>query len=401
MRLTLPRRLAVVLAIAAATTPIVSAQERPMEFESWAVPGWTFTPAVSFGGLWDSNVAVAANPAEGQTAHDRLFTFEPSGQLEFRNNRTELVTGYKGYLRRYVDVDQLNGFDQRMFLSLRRMATKRVTVFARNEYSDVPTTDDVLLNGIPYSRTGSRSNRFASGVETRLTKYDDISVHYENTWVSFDETTSSFLRGGVLHGLRTMYGRHLSERTTVGGEYRIRRSLMNDGARVMWFNDFGGTIQHALRPHLRLQAAGGYSTLHDPLLADTRGGAYMRAELTHEARRATSGVFYERSFAPSFGFGGSSQSQDLRGYVHMPFSRNRFYVQSSGGWRRTNPLVVLSELDLDSFVVDSTVGYGASRWMRVEVFHVYTRQDSRITGGEINRHRAGAQLVISQPMRIR
>ena len=141
--------------------------------------------------------------------------------------------------------------------------------------------------------------------------------------------------------------------------------------------------------------------LNDARLSENHGGAYGRGELTQESEHLTSGVLYSRSFAPTFGFGGSSESQELRGWVHMPFSRNRFYVQSSAGWRRTSPLLALQELDLDTFVVDNTVGYGVSRWLRIEAFHLYTRQDSSIAGGEINRHRAGAQLVISQPMRIR
>lgn len=403
------RRFAAALVLALATMPATSAQQqqqqqqpqRPTEFESWTVPGWTFTPSVSIGGLWDSNVAVAGNQAEGRgTERGRLFVFEPQGQLEFRNNRTDFVGGYKGYVRRYFDTEQLNGFDQRLFLSLQRLATKRVTVFARNEFADVPSTDEVLLNGIPYSRTGSKSNRFATGVEMRLTKYDDLTFRYENTWVSFDNQ-STFLRGGLMNEARVDYGRRLSERTTVGGEYRVRQAELNDGAQVMWFHDFGGTVQYALGPHVSVTAAGGYSVLRDPRVTDQEGGAYVRGELTRRAERATSGVYYERSFAPSFGFGGSSESQELRGYVHMPFSRNRFYLQSSAGWRQTNPLALLDELDLDTFLIDNTVGYGATRWLRLEVFHVYTRQDSRITGGEINRHRAGAQVVISQPMRIR
>ena len=68
-------------------------------------------------------------------------------------------------------------------------------------------------------------------------------------------------------------------------------------------------------------------------------------------------------------------------------------------WRRTNPLES-DELALDSFVIDATAGYGVSRWLRLEAFHRFSRQDSRITGGEINRHRLGLQVVISQPMRI-
>ena len=62
---------------------------------------------------------------------------------------------------------------------------------------------------------------------------------------------------------------------------------------------------------------------------------------------------------------------------------------------------MLSELELDTFLLRSTLGYSAARWLRVEGFYAFTRQDSQVTGGEINRHRAGTQVVISQPMRIR
>jgi hypothetical protein len=41
------------------------------------------------------------------------------------------------------------------------------------------------------------------------------------------------------------------------------------------------------------------------------------------------------------------------------------------------------------------------RWLRIEAYHAYSRQDSIVTGGEVTRHRIGTQLVISQPMRIR
>lgn len=389
------------VALTLALTTGASAQERSTEFESRSLRGLTFTPSVSVGGIWDSNVAVAANQVAGrQTERGSLFVLEPQGLLEFRNNRTEFTGGYKGYVRRYFDVDQLNGFDQRMFLSLQRLASKRVTVFVRNEFADVPSTDEVLLNGIPFSRTGSKSNRLAAGVEMRLTKYDDLSVRYDNTWVSFDNE-STLLRGGVLNEARVDYGRRLSERLTVGSEYRLRRAALNDGAEIFWFHDVGGTVAYALGPHLSLKAASGYSVLRDPRVGGEGGGAYVRAELSRDIERATSGIFYERSFAPSFGFGGSSESQELRGFLHMPISRNRLYLQSSAGWRRTDPLERLQELDLDTFIVDNTAGYSASRWLRLEIFHVYTRQDSRITGGEVNRHRAGAQFVISQPMRIR
>lgn len=381
--------------------PGVSAQERSREFEPRTTGGWTFTPSFAIGGEWDSNVAIAGNRGFGQqTERDSLFTLEPQGLLEYRDNRNEFIGGYKGYVRRYVDIDELNGFDQRLFLSVQRLATKRLTLFVRDEYADVPSTDEVPLNGIPYARTGSKSNRFSGGGQMRLTKYDDLAFRYEHTWVEFDNPSAA-LRGGVINEGRVDYGRRLNEKTILGGEYRLRHAAINERTEMVWFHDFGGTVTYALGPHLSLKGAGGYSLLRDPRLPEHEGGAYFRGELTRSTEHITSGVYYERSFAPTFGFGGSSEAQELRGYVHMPFTKNRFYVQSSGAWRRTDPLSVLADLDLDTFLVDSTVGYAASRFLRIEGFHVYTRQDSRITGGEVNRHRVGAQLVISQPMRIR
>ena len=397
-------RFALLVTLAAAIPQAATAQERPTEFDSWTVPGWIFTPSISIGGMWDSNVAVATNQAEGRrTDRDRLFVFEPQSQLEFHSNRTEFLAAYKGYLRRHIEISELNGFDQRMYLTFQRLATKRVTFFARNEWSDVPTTDDVDLNGILYERTGSRSNRLTTGVDMRLTKYDDLDVQYENTWIEFDNT-SLFTRGGFMHAVSTDYGRRLSARTLLGAEYRIRQADMTGGEgalnRVMWFHDMGGVVEQALTPHVNLKGAAGYSVVLDPRLDERHGGAYVRAELTREGERSTAGFYYARSFAPTFGFGGSSESHELRGYLHMPVTRNRMYVQTSGAWRRTDPLAVLDEIDLDSFIADGTVGYAPSRWLRVEGFYIYTRQDSRITGGEINRHRAGVRLVLAQPMRI-
>ena len=83
----------------------------------------------------------------------------------------------------------------------------------------------------------------------------------------------------------------------------------------------------------------------------------------------------------------------------MPIPRNRAYVQASVAWRHSIPYVS-TDLELDSILARSTLGYALARWFRVEGFYAFTRQDSKVTGGEINRHRIGAQVVISQPMRI-
>src|SRR5206468_1099696 len=118
------------------------------------------------------------------------------------------------------------------------------------------------------------------------------------------------------------------------------------------------------------------------------------------AERATLAVDYERSYVPSLAFGGTNQSQELRGSVQMPLSRNRVYLQESASWRRTDPFIE-SELPLDSIWIHTVGGYALQRWLRLEGYHSYTRQDTRLAAGQIGRHVIGAQVVISEPMRIR
>ena len=80
---------------------------------------------------------------------------------------------------------------------------------------------------------------------------------------------------------------------------------------------------------------------------------------------------------PSLAFGGTNQSQELHGYVQMPLARNRFYVQESAAWRRTDPFVA-AELPLDSIWIDTVGGYALERWLRLEGYYVFTRQETRL-----------------------
>jgi len=85
--------------------------------------------------------------------------------------------------------------------------------------------------------------------------------------------------------------------------------------------------------------------------------------------------------------------------VHMPFSRNRFYVEADGSWRRSNPFFDV-EVRNDTIVSHTRIGYSTRRWLRTEAYYAFSRQDSIIPGAPIQRHRIGMQLVVSQPMRI-
>lgn len=388
-----------VLGLCAAVAGPCAAQDQPTEFPTWRVPGWSFTPGVSIGILRDSNVAIASPDVNQATASDTLFQMEPSGQLEFFSARTSFSSGYRGALRRYFELDNLNSVDHRAFLSLRHRATRRVTVFADEDFTQVPTTDLLELNGVPFQRTGSRLNALGGGVDARLTKSLDLTTRYEMTWVDFLAKDTP-LTGAVVHGVHTALTHRLGARVSAGGEYGIRKANLNDGSKQFLFQDVGGVVQYRLGEHTLFDASGGLTHLVDHAREVTRTGPYAKVGITHHAERATFGGEYHRSYAPSFVFGGSNRSQEARGFIDMPFNRNRLYVQESASWRRTEPFVEI-EPALDSIWLRSTLGYALHRWLRVEGYHTLTSQDNRLAGGRITRHIVGAQLVVSEPMRIR
>jgi hypothetical protein len=400
MSLTRARLSLAAAALAVLAAAPVRAQDMPdAEFESLRLPGWSFTPGVTVGTVYDSNVAVAFPPSEQGTASDRLLQVEPFGTLEYFSPRTSFSSGYEGRLRRYAQYGDLNGTDQRGHVSLRRLLTRRVTFFLTDSYLNVPTTDQLELNGLPFRRTGSRYNAFATGISTRLTRLVDLDVRYDLTWVDF-ERKDTLLTGGFVNGARTRLSRRLGSRLSAGGEYGVRWANLDSGTKDLLFNEAGAVLTYRAGPLTSVNVAGGYAYMVDRTHDLTRKGPYVRAGLTQHAERATLGVEYERSYLPSFTFGGSNQSQELRGYVQMPLSRNRFYIQESASWRRTNPFLE-AELPLDSIWVHSVAGYALQRWLRLQGYHAFTRQDTRLAGGQISRHMVGVQVVISQAVRMR
>jgi hypothetical protein len=386
-------------AIVAALAAPAAAQDQPTEFQSWRIPGWTFTPGVIVGALYDTNVAIASPDVNKKTASDKLLQLEPFGQLEYFSPRTMLSTGYQGALRRYFDLGSLDGTDHRAFMTLRERVTRRVTVFANDNYAQVPSTDQLQLNGLPFQRTGARYNSLAAGVETRLTRTTDFVSRYESTWVDFVRK-DTLLTGGVVNGLHGEVTHRFNDRASAGGEYGVRWSDLNQGTRQQAFQDGGGVFRYRTGSQTTFEAAAGVAHLLDRTTHITKTGPFARLGLTHRADRATFGVDYSRSYVPSLAFGGTNQSQEARGYIQMPLNRNRLYVQEAAAWRRTDPFVT-TELALDSIFLHTVFGYAVQKWFRVEGYHSFTTQDNRVAAGRISRHVAGVQFVVSEPVRIR
>jgi hypothetical protein len=308
-------------------------------------------------------------------------------------------SGYYGAVRRYLELNDLDAVDHRAYFSLRHLVTRRVTVFATDSFLRVPTTDQLELNGVPFQRTGSRYNAFAGGLEARLTRSIDLTTRYDLTWVDFVRKDTQ-LTGGFVNGVRGSLSHRFTERSSFGGEYGVRWADLNDGAKNLMFQETGAVYRYRTGPLTTIEAAVGYAHLDDRTRDITKDGPYARLGVTRRTERVTMGLDFSRSYVPSLSFGGTNQSQEVRGHIQMPLSRHRLYLQESAAWRRTDPFVE-TEIPLDSIWIHTVAGYALQRWLRLEGYHSYTRQDTRQAAGQIDRHVVGVQVVLSEPMRIR
>ena len=103
---------------------------------------------------------------------------------------------------------------------------------------------------------------------------------------------------------------------------------------------------------------------------------------------------------PSFGFGGSTRSQQVRGWIDLPPIGRRLYVQGAGSWRQTDPFEV-QDVKRDNYLLRATAGYAIARTIRAQAFYAFSSYTAVRTDIQVNRNRVGAELVLFQPMRIR
>lgn len=390
----------VVVALALMVPP---AAAQTVEGEPAQAPGWTFTPSVIVGWMWDSNVALVTAVNENIQS-DSMLVLTPSGSMNFLGKHTSLGAGYSGTIRRYREFNELNSFDQRLRLSFTHRPSARLEISARELFSRLPTTEDTELNGVPFQRIGSRVNSAGGGFEYRLTKLSTIKALYELVDVSFDrgEGSPAFIVGGRSHGISSDYSRRVTEQIALGAVYEIRFANVKTNVETdepVRFQVIGASTRFALGPATSLMFTGGLSTLSAPRLTGTSIGPFIRAGITHHLQRATLDAGYERSFTPTFGFAASTQTEQIHASVLMPVYQNRAYVQASTNWRRNDPLLS-NEIALTSFFLTATAGYAVARPVRLEGFYTSAWQDTRTAGGQMNRHRLGVQVVLSSPVRI-
>ena len=362
-----------------------------------APKGWSLTPSLTYGAGWDDNVLIRGN-ADGPAAAF-VNVINPRAAVELNGRRGQISASYDGAFALYRDFHALNSYDQRATFSGRRLLSPHVSIFAQNTAAAVPTTELSQFIAVPFLRIGSRLDDTRAGVEAALSKHTSISVSYDFQWVQFDlsQPGSDALLGGHSHGASLTLKHARTERFTLTADSDVQHASIGNGETFDVQNArAGGDYKLSDLTHVFGEA--GISRLGGTRSSSARIGPAWRLGLARQFRAAGVDLLYNRSFVPSYGFGGTTQNEEAAARVRVPFGR-RLYSTSALSWRRNDPLTS-GELPLRSYWAEGTLGYAASPWVHLELFFAATRQTIDRPGGTLDRNRIGFQVTTAKPVRI-
>jgi hypothetical protein len=361
--------------------------------------GWIFTPSIRFGGGWDDNILLA-NTGDDPPG-DYATPLNPSADLDYRGRRTRLWSGYDGAFLMYRTFDELNSTEQHARIRLEQRLNERVKLFGQEMYAKVPTTDALLLAGVPFYRIGSRTNDAGGGIEARLTRTVTLRGNYGLNKVTFadDSPSGVILPGGHQHEIRVGLDRAVSARLSFTGEYELRRAVISGGLDRFDTNTASVGMAYDVTPALSISALAGVSRLGAGIGHDTKMGPAVRAGLTQRAKRLVLSASYSRSFIPSFGFGGTFQNEEWQGSVHVPFHGTRGYIDGSVARYDQDPLEA-TQPSLRSVWISGTLGFRLTRWLSAEGYYAQSQQNAQVAGGDLGRHQVGFRMRAAKPMRL-
>lgn len=362
-----------------------------------ASPGWSFTPGVGVGTGWDDNVLVRGG--DNETPDDVLNVVSPRAALDFNGLRGQLSANYDGAFLMYRELNQLNSYDQRGSFFARRLLTKHVAFFVRNTAALVPTTELAEFVAVPFVRTGSRLENLRTGMEAALTKFTSIATSYDFELVDFaqDAPGAIHLQDGHSHGASMTLRHLLDARLALTADYEYQHAALREHQEFDIQNGWFG-VDYRVSESTHVFAAGGISRLGVTLLETDRTGPAWRFGLAHSLSTASVDVHYSRSFVPSYGFGGTMQNEEATAHLRFPLGR-RVSASTGVSLRRDDPLT-LGELPLRSYWIEGSIGYAATAWVRIEGYYAGTHQTIQRAGGQVDRLRAGIQIVTAKPVRL-
>ncbi|MGH9346654.1 MAG: hypothetical protein ACRD26_05240 [Vicinamibacterales bacterium] len=387
--------------VLAATASPAAAQPAPWAPERFTA-GWVFTPSIVFGGLYDTNPTIrqTGNPISGEM----VGLLSPRGEIDFNGRRAKFNAGYSGTLEAYRELDELTRYDQRGRFDARYQMTPRLLFQTRHQLTLTPTTDQLDIEGLPFTRVGSRMATSSGGFRFDLTPRLSMITDYMFQWVSFDRGERldefRFLRGGYAHSPTAEIEYALGRRFKVGALYLYRYTVIDAGEEVVGTHRAQGTVQYVAGPSTSIHGRAGFDHLAVADTTDARTGPSFGGGITQRIGEAALNVSYERAFVPSFGFGALTAHQVLRAGTNIPFAGGRAFVGGGVTYRRSDPVILRDVLvQLDSVWTQVVGGYSVARWLRIEGFVNVNHQVSSARGN-VERTRVGIQFVTSKPVRI-
>ena len=394
------RAVGMVLMIALSAAPVLAQSDFPSDPSSGstaAAAAWAVTPSVFYSGAWDDNVFIQGEGDD--TVGDLMNVVNPRIDISRNWRFTQFGASYDGAFLLYREVGSLNSYDQHMSVSGRRQVSRNVAIFARNGFATMPTTQSTEFVGVPFVRTGSTIDDLQAGIDTALSKRTTMSASYNFQWVQFedDPTLTTILRGGYSNGASAGLRHVMSTRLTAVASYAFQHSRVSETDEVFIVQNADAGFEYGLSEFVRVFAAGGVSHLRFAY-GPVRIGPSVRAGISRQFQTANAALSYSRSFIPSYGFGGTTQNEELTGHLHMPLAR-RLYTQASVAFRRNESLTVGAQR-LRSFWIEASIGYELRPSVRLEGFYGGAHQAIDRPGGVTNRNRIGINVVTSRPMRI-
>jgi hypothetical protein len=394
------RRIALTALLLLLGAAVAQAQPAPWQPER-LTPGWTFTPALGFGGLWDSNstLRVTGDPLISQW----VGIVNPRGELDFNGRRTRFTAGYSGALEAYQELAELTRYDQRGRLIARYQSTPRLQFSVTSGLSVSPTTERIDLAGLPFENVGTTQFTTRAGADYSISQRTTLATEYDFQLVDFDPTSTfseSVLSGGYGHGGTATLRHAVTSRVETGGAYAYRIAFTGVDRQRVNIHDAMAIVRVRLAANTALNGGAGVARLDLRETGETRTGPSLRASLTHGLQRARLELAYDRSYIPSWSFGGTTTNEQVRGSVYVPLMSGRLSVAADLAYRHNEPLLSQpNPLVLDSWSIGGNLGYAVARWMRVEGFYSASFQNSSARG-EVDRTRIGVQFITFKPVRI-
>jgi hypothetical protein len=374
--------------------------------------GWTFTPTIGVGETYDTNVSLFN---QGHLDNeDYIASVQPGADLHYVGKHSFVDLDYAGSFLDYNRFSALNRWDQRAKLEFRQQQSANLTWFAHGTGALLPSTDFVELGGIPYRKIGAKTVDGRGGIEYAFSSHSSLtsSVNYQRIEFDRPEVDDLILRGGRVLESMNAWRQKVSARIAVGADYSFRRATVSGDLEPFDFHTSEAAIDYELSPTWSVKGGAGVVYLQKTTLTEARLGPAWRITLDRSRAGTTFHVGYLRTFIPSFGFGGTVQSQDLGAGFRMPlFHQRHVYLEASAVFRDNQPLTgngvisdpltgVVVQLPLRSLRTHTVLGWEPQRWVRLELFYSLVQQTSLRAGGYIDRNRVGFQVVTSKPMRI-